>query len=557
MYKIFSSRSGRLIDALGLPGKARASYREFWALRGIDFTLDRGERIGIIGRNGAGKSTLLRLITQNIEPTEGTLRVGGDVQALLETGGGLHPEFTGYENIRASLSFLGLRPKEITEAERGIAEFTELGRFLDQPFKTYSTGMQARLAFAIATTIRPEILIVDEVLGAGDAYFFAKSSARMRELLDSGAAVLLVSHALDQVVRFCTEAIWIDRGRIVDRGPSTEIVKSYEKFVRQLEDRRLRARNEKSLSSRYDAFERESYTDHILVTFEGAFIVWAVELTRDGQTEDSVDVGGPQDADPAQSASVVLDSSTWSAPSTEAGDLCRRVETSGSVLFHLWLLHGSSAYAVRVRACGRGTLTGRHGTTILCSEEFESDGPAWFSMALDTRRGQGSTGLSTSDTRVSRWPGEQSLLIERVHLESDGTERAVFAPGESMSLYIEARSHATGQLPVTPAATIYRSDGILATNFVGQRFDVDVRPDQLLVFRLGLESLNLGDGLYLASVALYRRLAADAPQVYDLLDRSYEFEVRGNEVFDNGVFRHDAEWTVKHSSPVGSSADLE
>src|SRR4051794_35807932 len=217
MYKIFSSRSGRLVDALALPGRHRASYREFWALRGIDFTLDQGERIGIIGRNGAGKSTLLRLITQNIEPTEGRLRVGGDVQALLETGGGLHPEFTGYENIRASLSFLGLRPGEISAAEVDIADFTELGRFLDQPFKTYSTGMQARLAFAIATTIRPEILIVDEVLGAGDAYFFAKSSARMRALLDSGAAVLLVSHALDQIVRFCTEAIWIDRGRVVAR----------------------------------------------------------------------------------------------------------------------------------------------------------------------------------------------------------------------------------------------------------------------------------------------------------------------------------------------------
>ena len=182
-------------------------------------------------------------MTQNFPPTEGRVDVRGSVQALLEVGSGLHPEFTGRENIQASLGFLGLSRAEIGEAARDIADFTELGRFLDQPFKTYSLGMQARLGIGIATTIRPEILIIDEVLGAGDAYFFAKSTARMQRLLSEGASVLLVSHALDQIARFCDETIWLDRGRIVMRGSTTEVIKAYEKFIRELDERRLHAKN--------------------------------------------------------------------------------------------------------------------------------------------------------------------------------------------------------------------------------------------------------------------------------------------------------------------------
>jgi len=265
MYKVFSSRSANLADALGL-GRFRggsSSYKEFWALRDISFSLGQGERLGILGRNGAGKSTLLKLITGNLTPTEGRVAVNGDVQALLEVGGGLHPEFTGRENIRAALTHMGLSPREIGEVEEDIAEFTELGSFLDSPFKTYSLGMQARLSFAIGTSVNPEILIIDEVLGAGDAYFFGKSTARMQALIEKGAAVILVSHGLDQIVRFCESAIWIDRGRIVERGPSTEVVKSYEKFIRELENRRLQAKNQKARMN-YDAFARESYTDSLV-----------------------------------------------------------------------------------------------------------------------------------------------------------------------------------------------------------------------------------------------------------------------------------------------------
>ncbi len=252
----------------------------------------------MIGRNGAGKTTLLKLVTGGLVPTEGSIHVDGSVQALLDAGGGLHPEFTGIENIRAALTYQGLSSGELRGAERDIDDFTELGEFLHQPFKTYSLGMQARLAFAIATTVEPDILIVDEVLGAGDAYFLGKSVERMRDLVAGGATALIVSHALDQIARFCDEAVWLERGRVVGRGPTTEVLKEYDKYIRVLDDRRLRAWNEKNRGRPADGFERESYADQILVRFsaeDGAEVeldVAEVRLYVNDELEDSVEVGG-------------------------------------------------------------------------------------------------------------------------------------------------------------------------------------------------------------------------------------------------------------------------
>ena len=170
MYKMYSKRLDSYLDAANLgwllPWR-RLDYDEFWALRDVDLEVDSGTRLGIIGRNGAGKTTLLKLLTQNVAPTEGTIEVKGQVQALLEAGAGFHPEFTGYENIRASLTYQGMAPDQIEEAIKDIQTFTELGQFLAQPFKTYSAGMKSRLTFATATVLNPDILIVDEILGAG------------------------------------------------------------------------------------------------------------------------------------------------------------------------------------------------------------------------------------------------------------------------------------------------------------------------------------------------------------------------------------------------------
>ncbi|HEV2415819.1 MAG TPA: ABC transporter ATP-binding protein [Candidatus Dormibacteraeota bacterium] len=254
-YKIFSGRSDHVLDALGIPRLlpwVKPRYRDFWALRAIDLTLDRGDRIGIIGRNGAGKTTMLKLITGNLAPTEGRVDVRGDVQALLDVGGGFHPEFTGRENVRAALTYQGMSKRDIRSAEVDILEFTELGEFFDQPFRTYSLGMQARLTFACATAITPDVLIVDEILGAGDAAFYRRSTDRMRSLMHEGATVLLVSHALQQIQRFCERCIWIESGEIVMRGATTEVVKAYEKFTREFDRTWLREQRERSTGDAVD-----------------------------------------------------------------------------------------------------------------------------------------------------------------------------------------------------------------------------------------------------------------------------------------------------------------
>jgi lipopolysaccharide transport system ATP-binding protein len=240
VYRLYGSQRDQLIDVLrlGRIGIRPSSVpREFAALSDIDLDVPRGRRIGIVGRNGAGKTTLLKLVCGNFAPTSGTVEVDGTVQALLTAGIGFHPEYTGRENIDGAMQYNGLARDERQEAVRGIIDFCELGEFLDQPFKTYSLGMQARLMFAVATAVRPDILIVDEVLGAGDAYFVAKSKRRVQALVGSGCTMLLVSHSMPQVLEMCEEAIWIDAGRIRKRGPSFEVVKAYEEHMHGSIDR--------------------------------------------------------------------------------------------------------------------------------------------------------------------------------------------------------------------------------------------------------------------------------------------------------------------------------
>lgn len=234
VYKLHGSQRDQLIDVLRLQRfgiRTKTPGKEFIALNGVSLEVPRGHRIGIVGRNGAGKTTLLKLICGNFAATSGEVEVNGSVQALMNIGLGFHPEYTGRDNVEASLQYNGLARAEYEEAMQGVVDFCELGDFLDQPFKTYSLGMQARLMFAAATAIRPDILIVDEVLGAGDAYFVAKSKGRVDKLVSSGCTMLLVSHSMQQVLELCDEAIWLDKGAVRMRGESFDVVKAYEEFL--------------------------------------------------------------------------------------------------------------------------------------------------------------------------------------------------------------------------------------------------------------------------------------------------------------------------------------
>jgi homopolymeric O-antigen transport system ATP-binding protein len=199
-----------------------------WALKGVSFTVDRGEVLGIVGRNGAGKTTLLRLLSRITRPTEGEAEVRGRVGSLLEVGTGFHPELSGRENVYLSGAVLGMKRREINAKFDEIVAFSGVEQFLETPLKRYSIGMQTRLAFAVAAHLEPEILLVDEVLAVGDLEFQRKCLGKMGEVARGGRTVLLVSHQMNQVRRLCQRAIWLDGGRMRAEGLAKEVVNQYE-----------------------------------------------------------------------------------------------------------------------------------------------------------------------------------------------------------------------------------------------------------------------------------------------------------------------------------------
>ncbi len=224
-FRKYRSRRRRLRAWLLRKEERQAS--EFWALRGVTFRVEEGEVLGVIGPNGAGKSTLLRVIAGIYRPDEGELRVRGKVSPLLTLGAGFRPDLTGRDNIYLNGVLLGLSRREVDARVDEIVSFAELKDFIDQPVRTYSSGMTARLGFAIATSLEPDILLIDEVLGVGDERFRRKSEDRMREFLHKAKAIVVVTHSMGFIRKFCTRALWVERGRVRLMGDPESVVAHY------------------------------------------------------------------------------------------------------------------------------------------------------------------------------------------------------------------------------------------------------------------------------------------------------------------------------------------
>jgi len=227
VYRTYASPWDRLLEPL----LRRPRHREFRALEDVSFALPRGEGLALIGENGAGKSTLLKILAGITAPTTGSFQVRGKVASILELGSGFHPEFTGRQNIVLNAAMLGLSQEELRRKMPDIVAFSELGEFIDQPVKCYSTGMAMRLGFSIATQVEPDVLIVDEALSVGDGYFQKKCMDRLRVFVDSGGTLLFCSHAMYYVSAFCRRALWLRNGRAEALGPVSEVVGEYENFL--------------------------------------------------------------------------------------------------------------------------------------------------------------------------------------------------------------------------------------------------------------------------------------------------------------------------------------
>ena len=228
-YRLYSSHVDRVKEAFH-PFK-KVYHHQFDAIKNVSFAIDKGETIGIVGRNGSGKSTLLQLACSILQPTAGTVIVDGRISALLELGAGFNPEFTGRENVYLNAAILGLRKEEIDGCFDDIAEFADIGDFIDQPVKMYSSGMYVRLAFAVAINVKPDILIVDEALAVGDAVFQAKCFAKFREFQERGVTIVFVTHAIDLITKYCSRALLLDQGSLIESGSPKEVVDAYNRLL--------------------------------------------------------------------------------------------------------------------------------------------------------------------------------------------------------------------------------------------------------------------------------------------------------------------------------------
>jgi ABC-type polysaccharide/polyol phosphate transport system ATPase subunit len=240
-YAIYDAPGDRLKELLSLNRLKR--HKDFWALHEVSFEVKRGETFCIVGENGSGKSTLLQMVAGILHPTSGTVAVNGRVSALLELGAGFNPEFSGRDNVYLNGSILGLTTRQIDQRYQDITAFAEIGSFIDQPVKTYSSGMVVRLAFAVAINVDPEILLVDEALAVGDIYFRQRCMRKVHELRQRGITILFVSHAVSDVKAIGDRVLWLDHGRMIDCGEPDRVVSKYLAAMTEKDSSYLRAKS--------------------------------------------------------------------------------------------------------------------------------------------------------------------------------------------------------------------------------------------------------------------------------------------------------------------------
>lgn len=589
MYRLYKKQTDKILDVFGLNAFKKNYYQEFWALRNLSLEVRKGERIGIIGRNGAGKSTLLKTIIGNISPTEGHMTVNGSIQALMELGTGFHPEFTGRENIRASLAYQGFTHKQIREKEEEIIDFAELDDFIDQPVKTYSAGMYARLAFSTATAIEPSILIIDEVLGAGDAYFAGKCVERMRKLTDaSGATVLFVSHDLNSVLQLCDRVIWIDRGKVRAQGDPIEVIKQYNAMIRQQEEIRLRARDLKILKRNAILLDQiDDIFQPMLFRFigesgespKGENNVYDIRLKYNDMEIGCIDVGGPMDNTEEQQ-NFIIDTKgymDWSKPQKGNKGMYRQFTDMKGLYKHAPFQFSipkdliDKALSIEIDAdlddkielqiywknnyIRIGELTPKKTNTynfkynlneidlidLIDEEERITDNEDNVvisdrdSVPLDQYQELVNSiepieivnNNALAESTISNY-GNMQVKIKSVKMfNHEGKEGKIFETEKPMTVEVQYDSSVELINPVF-VFCVYFTDGRCATQWIADSnvYNIPLLP-QKGTFTFTIDKLFLGKGVYIASVGIFKHLARGnyEAESYHVIDRSIHFEI--------------------------------
>lgn len=553
-FRRFKHPGWRALSALGI-AVPNSKYDTFSALRNINIEIKRGEKVALIGRNGAGKSTLLRLICGQMRPDQGRIAVNGKVQALMELGTGFHPEFTGIGNIRSALAYQGLSSKQVEYCVDEITDFTELDDFLFRPVKEYSAGMYARLAFAVATTIAPEVLIIDEVLGAGDAYFTGKCIQRMKALTGQGATVLFVSHDMSAVQLLCDRGIWIDKGNLRADGDLLPVSKLYLASIREEEEARVRARS-MSLTKKHLSHLLVSDGSTTLLRLLGSdgsppkepFFVASIRYgDQNGQIaellpgEISVEGSGP-----------ILDKGlmNWRSGQRYAGKQCWSFADYGGRYYHAplqlvwprtsregqWIEFdclNSSNTSMSLDQFDPITQTYQKCTQINPPPHF-----GWQQIRVELRSAVDVVEpIETITSLIKELPelatedryGSGELHVTGfAFFDNTDTQRHTLVTGEPVSAVLSYKA-SRFIAEAIPVVAVYRPDGTCAMQLVGTLNGYEFKHfEGTGVIRVNIESLYLGPGDYLVSVALFKQLnlaSSIESEAYDLHDRCYALKV--------------------------------
>lgn len=570
-FRRFQHPVWRVLDALGWP-VSKKRYDVFTALADINLDIHRGERVALIGRNGAGKSTLLRVVCGQMRPDEGEVKVRGEVQALMELGTGFHPDFTGTENIRSALAYQGMKGRRLASIIDEIVDFSELEAFMSRPVREYSSGMYARLAFAVATAISPEILIIDEILGTGDAYFVGKCIQRMKALTSNGCTILFVSHDLSSAQMLCDRGVWLDRGRILEDNELLSVSKAYLASVRADEEFRLRARSMHLSRSQLEAMDasQEQMSMQLLRLVGSAGPApkspLAVSEIRFGIGGSVLGTLSPKGCE--GECRIIRDKGlmNWGGPKEVHGRVCWLFGDFGGRYGHApWQI------GFRSTAEGRAWVEVDYHSDFsapVAIERYEEKEetyirmielvPAYTNTWASCRAEWPGEGILLSLKRLPSQEAEQVSRAERYgsgelqitsfsFCDPDGRKRHTFITGGAVCALIEYSAEKRVLKPVAVIA-VYRLDGTCAMQLVSSRDGFSL--GELMgkgTLSVQLDPLFLGPGDYVVSVAFFHDInlaSSHEPKAYDLRDRCYALKVLSPQGMgvEIGIVNQPASW---------------
>lgn len=575
-YRLYSRPHYKILDLFGLLPKGTGRYSEHPALQDFDISIGKGEKVAVIGRNGAGKSTFLKLVSNVIEPTKGKIDVNGEVHALLSIGSGFHPDLTGRENVSNYLGNRGIYGKQTEALTNSIIEFAEIEEYIDQPIKSYSTGMGVRLMFAASTAVIPDILVLDEVLSVGDAYFAQKSAERIHAMCEkSGTTLLFVTHDLYSAIELCDRCIWLDNGVTVMDGAPPAVVNRYEASIRDQQEKRLRKNTVAALEENTEQPAKDRVVLFGQIRCNGNVPVDApvpVKALRfyDGdtllQTLEPGTIPDETQPDDARLPSVVLEQGqgNWGKCVLDGDDRVRCFMPEGSIYHRAaFLLCGEELEAALAQGRLHVEIEYKDMASTPCQIEiFHPGGDERSRASLGNsasgkwrkdRIAIGSKATLEKDVPELYRYGNQRFSITGVEfLDGRGEEAHIFETGASMSIRLgyEIRDPAFCQRPIINVN--FLRDGVTRSHrFVLENHLFDAASERRGVLEITASPLLVCKGTYLVNVAAMAEGGYDGKTFFtaneNLLDhhsRAYQIEVveSGNHLVDDCVFIHPATW---------------